>query len=386
VPVPRVAHALVKLNGRELGLYVVKEGSTREFLSRHFENGDGNLYDTDEGHDVDQRMKRHSGTDPTDDQLELKGLAAVAREPDLDRRWELLRQSLDMDAFLAFMSMELMICHWDGYCLGQNNFRIYHDPRTGKIVFLPSGMDQVFSKADMPWKLDVSGLVARAVMEIPEGRRQYAATFRELFSALFVSERLTNRVNQLLASLRPSLKAGVFEEVQRDAAQLCAQIVERELSLRKQLSEPDPASPVFDRDVALLAGWRAFDEPVGGKMLDDLRPDARGVLRIVAGARTSASWRTTVRLKQGRYRFQGRARVIGVTSLPFGNSHGASLRVAGKTQRSAELMDTNDWEELQTGFEVQAAEEEVVLICQLRANSGEAWFDKASLSLVRQRQ
>ena len=385
VPVPRVAHALVRLNGRELGLYVVKEGVTREFLSRHFENADGNLYDTDEGHDVDQRMKRHSGTDSTNDQLELKRLAAAAREPDPDRRWELLRQSLDMDAFLAFMAMELMVCHWDGYCLGQNNFRVYHDPRTGKIVFLPSGMDQVFSKADMPWKLDVSGLVARAVMEIPEGRRQYAATFRKLFSALFVSERLTNRVNHLLAGLRPSLKADVFEEVQRDAAQLCAQIAERELSLRKQLSEPEPAAPGFDRDVALLAGWRAFDEPVGGKMLEDLRPDGRGVLRISAGARTSASWRTTVKLKPGRYRFQGRARVIGVTALPFGNSHGASLRVAGKTQRSAELMDTSDWAELKTEFEVRAPEEEVMLICQLRANSGEAWFDKASLSLVRQR-
>ncbi|HKS36821.1 MAG TPA: CotH kinase family protein [Verrucomicrobiae bacterium] len=383
VPVPRVAHALVSLNGRELGLYVIKEGSTREFLSRHFENPDGNLYDTDEGHDVDQRMKRHSGTNSTDDQLELERLAAAAREPDLDRRWGRLRESLDPDAFLTFMAMELMICHWDGYCLGQNNFRVYHDPRTGKIAFLPTGMDQVFSKADMPWKPDMSGLVARAVMETPEGRRQYAARFRALFSSLFVSERLTNRVNQVLAGLRPSLKAGMFGEMQRDAAALCVRIAERERSLRKQLGEPDPVFADFHHDVALLRGWKAFDEPVGGKMLDDQRPDSRGVLRIVAGARTSASWRTTVKLKQGRYRFQGRVRVIGATSLPFGNSHGASLRVAGKTQRSPELVDTSDWEELQTGFEVRAAEEEIVLICQLRANSGEAWFDKASLSLVR---
>ena len=43
VPAPRVAHALVSLNGRELGLYVVKEGFTRDFLGLYFKNTHGNL-------------------------------------------------------------------------------------------------------------------------------------------------------------------------------------------------------------------------------------------------------------------------------------------------------------------------------------------------------
>jgi hypothetical protein len=74
-----------------------------------------------------------------------------------------------------------------------------------------------------------------------------------------------------------------------------------------------------------------------------------------------------------------------VTALPFGKSQGASLRVAGRTQHSLELMDTTDWTELGTSFEVRESEEEVVLICQLRASRGEAWFDKNSLRLVRER-
>jgi len=120
-------------------------------------------------------------------------------------------------------------------------------------------------------------------------------------------------------------------------------------------------------------------------MHDGESPKSKGVLQIVAGPKTSASWRTMVKLKPGRYRFQGQARVIGVTSLPFGNSHGASLRVAGRAQGSSELRETSAWEELKTEFEVRAPEEEVVLICQLRATSGEAWFDRVSLRLVRRR-
>ena len=162
VPVPRVAHALVTLNGRELGLYVVKEGFTQEFLRRHFVSVDGYLYDTDNGHDVDERMKRHLGQNSTDAQIDLQRLAAAAMEPDLSRRWEHLQHILDMDRIIAFMTLELMICHWHGYCLGRNNFRIYHDPQTDKIIFLPSGMDQIFSKADMPWKPEMAGLVVQA--------------------------------------------------------------------------------------------------------------------------------------------------------------------------------------------------------------------------------
>ncbi|HKX62652.1 MAG TPA: CotH kinase family protein, partial [Verrucomicrobiae bacterium] len=45
VPTARTTHARVWLNGRDLGLYVLKEGYDRQFLKRHFRNPKGNLYD-----------------------------------------------------------------------------------------------------------------------------------------------------------------------------------------------------------------------------------------------------------------------------------------------------------------------------------------------------
>src|SRR5262249_17989665 len=154
----------------------------------------------------------HLGHGSNDEQTDLQRLAAIAIEPDLSHRWQRLHEHLDVDRFITFMTVEIMMCHWDGYCLGRNNFRIYHDRATDKLVFLPSGMDQIFSKADMPWKPDMTGLVARSIMETPEGREQYAARFNELFHAVFVAERLTNRVNQLLAELRPVCKKAEFEK------------------------------------------------------------------------------------------------------------------------------------------------------------------------------
>ncbi|TMP97186.1 MAG: hypothetical protein E6L09_13700, partial [Verrucomicrobia bacterium] len=195
VPAPRVSHALVEMNGRPLGLYVLKEGFTEDFLSIYFKRVDGNLYDTDWGHDVGERMKRLSGRDPENEQRDLEALAAATREPDLGRRWQRLEHTLELDRFVTFMALEVMICHRDGYCMARNNFRIYDDPETGRMVFLPHGMDQLFGKADLPWKPHMAGLVARSALETPEGRQRYEAQFRSIFTNLFIVDRLTNRVN-----------------------------------------------------------------------------------------------------------------------------------------------------------------------------------------------
>lgn len=386
VPAPRVTHAWVRLNGRTLGLYVVKEGCTREFVRRHFEAGEGNLYDDDEGHDIDQRLDRDLEGEPGDDQAELQRLAAAAREPDLARRWQRLQQTLDVPRFLRFMAMELMLGHWDGYCLGQNNFRVYHDPLADKIVFLPSGMDQVFAKADMPWKAEMSGLVARAILETPAGSAQYEATFRALFDEVFDSERITARVNALLNRLQPELDASIFADLQREAAALCGQIREREQHLRSQLSVARLADLQFETEggTASLDGWQAFDAPAEGTLREDRDQESGPILRILASGHTAASWRTNVKLSRGRYRFQGRARAIGVEELPFGKHHGAGLRVGGREERSAGLTGTTGWKLLEVRFEVRESEEEVGLICELRASAGEAWFDERSLCLMRE--
>jgi spore coat protein H len=381
VPAPRVTHALLELNGRSLGLYVLKEGFTVGFLQRHFERADGNLYDTDKGHDLDQRMERDLGAAKAKDQTELKRAAKAAAEPDLHLRWEQLQKSVNLEQFFRFMAMEIMICHWDGYCLSQNNFRIYHDPKSERLVFLPAGMDQLFSKPDFNWRPEMAGLIARAIMAVPEGRNQYEATFRALFQQTFDLAHLTNRVRNLTSKLRSVLKESEFEAVKRESLELCSRIALRKNSLFQQLQEPGPERLVFTNGTAPLTIWKAYDEPPGGWMRDN----GNAGLQIVAGPKTSASWRTTVRLQNGRYRFVGSARTFGVAPLSFGSSRGASLRLFGREGRSAELSATDSAERLQVEFQVDQEEEDITLVCELRARAGEVVFDRASLAVIQVR-
>src|SRR5208283_5320613 len=111
----------------------------------------------------------------------------------------------DVRRFVAFMAMEVMLCHRDGYCLARNNFRVYHDLDTGKMVFFPNDMDQLLGKADFPCRPSMAGLVAQAVLGTPEGKARYEAAFHCLFTNLFKTNVLVERVEQLTREVRPFL-------------------------------------------------------------------------------------------------------------------------------------------------------------------------------------
>ena len=150
IATPAVQHAVVRVNGRRLGLYVMKEGFTREFLGRHFSDATGNLYDSDTAAQMSDDLDleaRAAGTGS-----DLNRLRELNRISDSRQRWQELERLVDVDQFLSFMAIEVMICHRDGYSLARNNYRLYHEPSQDRFVFLPHGMDQLFGRSDFPWR------------------------------------------------------------------------------------------------------------------------------------------------------------------------------------------------------------------------------------------
>src|SRR5437660_3176044 len=171
VPAPRHTFAHVELNGRDLGLYVVAEAVNKEFLSKYFSRTKGNLY---EGSNVDitEKLEKDSG-DESQDQKDVKALAAAAKEADPATRLKKLNGLLDVDRFISFTAAEIFTWHRDGYALDRNNYRIYNDPGTNQIVFIPHGFDQLFGKPKGPLFPEWKGLVAKAIISTPEGKAKY---------------------------------------------------------------------------------------------------------------------------------------------------------------------------------------------------------------------
>jgi hypothetical protein len=381
VPAPRVAHALVELNGRRLGLYVLKEGFAEEFLKSHFRKTNGNLYDTGPGWDVDEALEKDQGDGP-DDRSDLAALVAAAREPDPAQRWQRLSKLIHMEQFITFMAMEVLVCHRDGYCLGRNNFRIYQDPASDRWYFLPHGMDQLFGRPEATIRPVMSGLVARAVMDTPEGRQQYRERLAVLTTNVLDVPAVQSQADAFLNRVRSVLEPGEARALAEALAEVKERIRERHRCLEQQLRESEPSLLSFGNGVARLAGWKPVDAPAGGRLDESAAPDGRKSLHLRAGRVTSASWRTTVLLAKGQYRFQALVRTQGVEALNFGRNHGAGLRVVGGGPMPPyEFVGDHDWTRLEQPFEIQA-DQQVELICELRARAGDAWFDLESLRLV----
>lgn len=381
IPAPRATRAVVKLNDRQLGLYVLKEGFTEDFLSCYFQAIGGNLFEPGEGHDVNQRLKRASLPGPTQSRAALKALAEAAREKEPSHRWQLLESSLEVDRFIRFMALEVMLCHRDGYCLARNNFRIYQDIQTGKLVFFPHGMDQLFGIAELPWQPHMAGLVARAILETPEGSERYQIEFKELFSVLFNVQELTNRVEQIVQPMRSQLAGAEFAPLLSAAAELERKIRRRHDYLESQLNASPQHTPHFVQGAAQLSGWVQTDVPAEGRMELSSGPNGLSCLHIAIAGPSFPSWRLKTRLDPGRYRFEGRVRVADVNSLGFGAHQGAGLRLAGEPRYSRYLVGTTDWQALSVEFQVEGAQE-IEFICELRAGGGQAWFDCASLKVL----
>lgn len=378
--VPRVCHATVLLNDRPLGLFVLKEGITDEYLERLLGDPKAVVYEPDAGHDVGEALARHPRRIPQD-WPSHNMLAEALQTPDLSLRLDRVAHWMDPDAFLHFMAMEVLLGHRDGYSMARNNFRICYSARTGQFLFLPQGMDQLLGTPELTWKPDMAGLTARALLEIPEILPRYRARLTTLVTNEISLPETLKALNARSNTIQSSLKAEERPAFRTALEQLRQNLSRRLTSLRDQLQASDTATLSLQEGGTLPDQWKAQDIPDGGAMERVMLPDRRQTLHIKAGPRTSASWRLRLALPAGRYEWVADVKTSGVNPLPFGDRHGAGLRIAA-TPFSGEhsLRGDNNWTTLRVAF-THEGREQITLICELRARSGDAWFALDSFRL-----
>jgi hypothetical protein len=385
VPVPRARPARVELNGRDLGVYVLVEGWDREFLQRNFKDPSGTLYDGGFTKDVADSLTLNSGATPPE-QPERKALVEAARESDPARRLARLNEVLDVEKFLTFVALDVMLWDWDGYAMNHNNWRLYHDPSTGKMVFMPHGMDQMLWQPEGGILPPMQGLVAKALLDVPEARRRYLARLQELRTQVFNVSRLTNRVQQIAVEIAPVLAqtpGGDANEYWRKVDKFRDAVVRRGASIDYQLAHP-PDPPKFDAaGLAALGGWVSQTNFGAPSFLFDPPLAPRGSVGITALDGSSiGSLKTTVWLERGKYILQGRMKTQGIAADP-GDSHGGAGLLAQGNRQAGPILGDSDWQTIETEISVSEAMADTPIVCEFRGSEGAAWFDLPSFKLKR---
>ncbi len=387
IPATRVTHARVWLNDRDVGLYVLKEGFDQTFLQRHFKDSSGNLYDGGFVQDIDAELEKDSGKGP-DDRSDLIALLDACREPDIEERWKRIDELLDIDAFLSFMAMELMTCHWDGYTQNQNNYRIYFNPADNKARFLPHGMDQMFgdpnaSVLDLP-----AAIVSSAVMQNPEWRKRYRERLNELLPLFNPPTRLNLRVDVIRRRVHPVL-AAMSPQAAKDHSdrirELKERITARAASLKEQSQQEDPRPPEFDENGKMyLADWNAASESEDAVVEAVELDGEKQAYSIQCGpsGQCVASWRRRVLLGKGTYTFHATLKSEDVADIDDEKGSAAGLRISGAS-RTNKVSGTTNWKPLKFEFVVEEDLREVELVAELRTTKGQVWFLGESLHLER---
>ena len=382
LPTPLVSHARVTINDRDLGLYVLKEGYDHHFLRRHFADPDGNLYDGGFCTDIDGGLEQDVGKDPNDT-LDLLELQFACEQADPARRRKLMLERLDVDEFITFMALERMLCHWDGYCMNRNNYRIYV-PKDGRAVFLPHGMDQLLGDTDVSVLDDPSGMVALAVLKDAEWAATYRRRIGELLPLFLSPNRLFKRLDEELARVRPAL-AGV-KDAPNGVSTLKSRFGQRAKDLLEQSKLPAPRPVAIERGSSFrLRNWRPVSK-AGDAKLAQVNVAGERVLRVEAGPKGASlgAWNARVLVAPGKYRFDASAQAddVAATEGPNKEKGGVGLSVAGAPD-GPRLEGTGGWKTLRVEFEVLETPRIVELSCELRATKGRAVFKVGSLRIVR---
>ena len=383
VPVPRATYANVTLNGEALGLYVLTEGFDKRFLERHFARTDGNLYEGGLLQDITSGLQRDTGKNPRSDEA-VERLIRAALEPDPQERFRALSSVLDLDRFISMLAIETMLSHSDSYSMNRNNYRLYHDPSTDKIVFMPHGMDRVLGRHRSGLDLSIVpprlGLVARALQSTAEGRRRYVDRVAVLFKDVFRPDALCRRARELDAVTGlPSSAADVCARIAARAAELELQLTDRE-ALAKV-----PPTPAFDTaGRALIAGWRPA--PKLGQPPASLNATSEGGVEMLHLQTTASSRGTLVQtrfiLPTGQYRIAGRLVLAGdASSGPVPLS--VSLVRMAATRFAYERRSLGSGE-LDVTFRVgdSMSPEEIELTFEVPGGMAEAWIDASSLTVI----
>jgi spore coat protein H len=385
-PAVRVTHARVWLNDRDLGLYVLKEPFDTRFLARHFVKTNGSLFDGGFCQEIDGELEKLSGP-KKNDRSELKALLDACREPDPATRWKKIEERLDVDGFLTFMTLELMLGHWDGYAMNRNNYRIYVEPTTKKAWFMPHGMDQLFGDPDASVLDYPAATVAETVLRNPDWRAKYRKRINDLLPLFNAKEKLVPRIEVVKEKLEPILKAmdaGAPGQHAGAVRGLKDRLVAREKSLREQAKEPEPKALKFDpKGVAKLQGFSPTTE--AGKPKLEQTTDGKTRVLAIAGddsEPTVASWRKKVTLAKGKYAFEAKTTLKDFEKLAEERPSGVVLRLVGLSE-PAPLADAADFKPLVCEFEILEDTRLVELVAEFRGAKGRAAFDLASMRLVK---
>ena len=246
IPSPRCNFAKVRVNGKNMGLYVHIESIKTAFLERNFADATGNLY---EGNVSDFRAE-WDGTftkKTNEGQRDYSDIDAVvnALEDTSPTGIQSLAEIVDIDRFLTFWAVEVLVGHWDGYAGNRNNYYFYREPNS-RFVFIPWGADGTFTTIDGPFdgfrtppSVAANAAIPHRLYQDDDMRSAYVTRLRQLLDTVWNEQELVGLVDEMATIVQANVLEKNRARTDRDADRVRKFIRNQRSKILEDL-EPEP--------------------------------------------------------------------------------------------------------------------------------------------------
>ena len=227
LPSCRTSHVELYLDGIYAGLYLNVEHIDEEYVKKRFGPSEGNLYKCLWGANLTWQGSQEStyqnmgGDFPTYDlktNLQRDDYSRFVHFVDVLNNWSTdafaceIHRIFNVDDYLKIAAFEILIGHWDGYIVNNNNYYLYENPRSGRFEYLVYDPDNTMGidwfginwtqRNIYNWQMDQRPLYTR-LMNIPEYRQQFSAYVQQISEDYFNEEGIIAHAQEVMTLITP---------------------------------------------------------------------------------------------------------------------------------------------------------------------------------------
>ena len=329
IPCSRIGFARVRLSvdgkyeDKNLGLFTTVEQVDKRFLKDRYGSSKGLLLKPSTfgtfryfGEDWDDYVKPYvPKSKPTEEQKRrVIDFARLLNEGEDDAFDAGVEEYLDVDQFIRFVAVNVLLSNLDSFLGGTQNHYVYLEPESNKFQFLPWDMDHSFGAFILegsPWdrqRLSINNpggprnLLIERVLKIDRFKELYHRYLAEYLDTIFAEEKMHSQISGAAEFVRPlvelngaSAKAR-FESIVRDGAAngteqqpMQAFVSNRIKSVRDQLENQSEGYVPFNTEMQVLPVRKMIGFGIATLILVLLH-FAGWIWGIVAGFRGTAAW------------------------------------------------------------------------------------------------
>jgi hypothetical protein len=211
IPTPRCNHSWVTLNGTALGIYATVEEAKTQMMAYSFTDSSGGVFTVNYADFTNAYVANFQYQDGNPDTTLITDTINALTLTPADAAIAAAGNSVNLHQFTRYWALMVATGHWGGWPYAPDpepagaNVRIYLDPTSKQIYFIPEGINDAFATSDFDFIAHIKSVLAKNCGRAASCYQDFANQLNEILGKAqqldWVSE--AKRVSGQIANMVP---------------------------------------------------------------------------------------------------------------------------------------------------------------------------------------